>query len=78
MATDFAGRTVANGLMIFGMKRTKRLKALAHWIAFNAQLDTALQRALVQKTKKDQVDTKAKKLSPGPLDSENKWTDWEA
>eukprot|EP00957_Ditylum_brightwellii_P151925 11569271-Ditylum_brightwellii.AAC.1 len=27
---------------------------------------------------KDQADTKAKDSSPGPLDSENKWTDWEA
>eukprot|EP00957_Ditylum_brightwellii_P049212 3733936-Ditylum_brightwellii.AAC.1 len=27
---------------------------------------------------KDQTDTKAKESSPGLLDSENKWTDWEA
>eukprot|EP00957_Ditylum_brightwellii_P024069 1815241-Ditylum_brightwellii.AAC.1 len=27
---------------------------------------------------KDQADTKAKELNPGPLDSENEWTDWEA
>eukprot|EP00957_Ditylum_brightwellii_P101640 7745963-Ditylum_brightwellii.AAC.1 len=72
MATDFAGRTIANGQMNFGMKRTKRLKAFLHW------LDTALQQELVQKAMKDQTDTKAKESSPGPLDSENKWTYWEA
>jgi hypothetical protein len=32
MATDFAGRTAANGRIHFGMRRTKRLKAFAHWI----------------------------------------------
>eukprot|EP00957_Ditylum_brightwellii_P174393 13278219-Ditylum_brightwellii.AAC.1 len=96
MATDFAGRTVANVQMNFGMRRTKRLEAFAHWvqdfvqvskapsiiglsqITFNMQLDTALQQPLVQKAMKDQADTKAKESGPGPLDSENKWTDWEA
>eukprot|EP00957_Ditylum_brightwellii_P185523 14124955-Ditylum_brightwellii.AAC.1 len=32
MATDFAGMTVANGRIHFGMKRTKRLKAFSHWV----------------------------------------------
>eukprot|EP00957_Ditylum_brightwellii_P085481 6501963-Ditylum_brightwellii.AAC.1 len=41
-------------------------------------LDTALQCALVQKAMKDQSDKKSKESSPGPLDSENKWTDWKA
>ena len=81
MATDFAGRTVANGHIHFGMRRTKRLKAFAHWvqdfvrvsktpsiiglsqITFNAQLDTALQRALVRKAMRDQADTKLNKSS---------------
>eukprot|EP00957_Ditylum_brightwellii_P002910 222607-Ditylum_brightwellii.AAC.1 len=32
MATDFAGRTAANGHINFGMRRTKRLKGFAHWV----------------------------------------------
>ena len=32
MSTDFSGRTVANGKIIFGTNRTKFLKAVAHWV----------------------------------------------
>ena len=32
MASDFSSRTVANGRINFGTMRTKRLKALIHWI----------------------------------------------
>eukprot|EP00957_Ditylum_brightwellii_P003272 248588-Ditylum_brightwellii.AAC.1 len=32
MATDFAGRTAANGCINFGMRRIRRLKLFAHWV----------------------------------------------
>ena len=32
MSSDFASRTQANGRFYFGTLRTKRLKALTHWI----------------------------------------------
>ena len=32
MATEWAGRTAQNGRIIFGVRRTKLLKGLTHWI----------------------------------------------
>ena len=32
LSTDFSGRTQANRKIHFGMCRTKRLKALLHWV----------------------------------------------
>ena len=32
LSTDFSGRTKSNGKIHYGMKRTKRMKALLHWV----------------------------------------------
>ena len=32
LSTDFGGRTQANGMMYLGMHRTKKTKALLHWV----------------------------------------------
>ena len=32
LSTDFSGRTKSNGKIHSGMKRTKRMKALLHWV----------------------------------------------
>ena len=44
---------------------------------FNSQLSRASQRAHIRKQIHDDSDNKAKASSPGPLESEDKWIDWE-
>ena len=34
LSTEFSGRTQDNGKIQFGMRRTKRTKALLHWVHY--------------------------------------------
>ena len=47
-------------------------------VIFIQQLDTALYRAYIKKKLVDQSNTKAKETSLGPLESENKFKEWES
>ena len=95
MASDFSGRTAANGRITFGTRRTKGLKSLTHWAqdfyrvsvepsiagldepGFKEQLDRATKRADIRKNLKAQTKTSAEAATPGPLESEKHWKQWE-
>ena len=95
MSESYSKRTTTAGKIDFGIRRTKRLKFMMHWVhdfyrvssipttvgldhaGFLAAIAVAGQRADVRKQLKDQSNEKAKVASPGPLVSENKWTEWE-
>lgn len=93
MAKTFSSRTVQNGRIIFGTNRTKWLKAILHWVqdfyrvsdtptivdlnetTFKAALRTAESRDKIRITlRKNNIPSDA---SPGPLDRESKWKEWE-
>ena len=96
LSSDIARRTQANGKIHFGMRRTKRMKALLHWVQyfyriseyptvfemnevmFIIQFETALYRADIRKKIIHQSNTKDQEASTGPLESENKWKEWES
>ena len=95
MASKYASRTQLEGKIHFGIRRTKLLKALVHWIqdfycvsetpkidnltqvTFKDALQIALVRANIRKSIKDDTSTSADAASPGPLESERKWKQWE-
>ena len=95
MAGGFASRTVQDGRINFGLRRTKLTKALVHWVqdfyrvsetpsitglnevTFKGQLERALARAEIRKALKSQTSTSAGAASPGPLESEKMWKQWE-
>jgi hypothetical protein len=95
MATEWAGRTVVNGRITFGIRRTKLLKALTHWVkdffrissiphintlnenGFKSHLQRALARSDIRSNIKDQMKIAATASSPGPLESERQWKQWE-
>ncbi len=93
MALDWAGRTNANGRIHFGLRRTKLLKALVNWVQdfyrisavptianinkeeFISQLHRAIHRAEIRNTMKDA--SANDESSPGMLESERQWKQWE-
>lgn len=93
MAKTFASRTAHNGRIIFGTNRTKWLKAIVHWvqdflrvsehptivglseISFKAALRTAESRDTIRSTLRD--NDIPSDVSPGPLERESKWKEWE-
>lgn len=93
MSKTFANRTVNNGRMIFGTNRTKYLKAITNWTqdfyrvsevptivslnepAFKSQLRRAEIRDKIRKTVISSTVTSI--ASPGPLEKESKWKEWE-
>ena len=91
MAAEFGKRTAANGRIIFGLGRTKKLQGVMHWIQdgyrtsdvlnyndFNEQeLAEAQGRSLVRKSDIDLVDTNTKAADPGKFKDERKWPEWE-
>ena len=95
MASDFGGRTVANGRIIFGTRRTKLLQALTHWVrdfyrvsgvptivglneyTFKTALNTALAREDIRVNMAKLAKVSAEAASPGPLESERMWKQWE-
>lgn len=90
MAEEFSKRAVANGRIIFGIGRIKRLSGLMHWVqdCFRTNTDPhnvvfdedalneALSRALVRKADIDLVDTNSKAADPGKFKDERKWNEW--
>ena len=93
MAKTFSNRTAQNGRIIFGTNRTKWLKAVIHWvqdfyrvsdtptivdlseITFKTALRTAESRDKIRATlRKNDIPSDA---SPGPLERESKWKEWE-
>jgi len=95
LSDSFSRRTATTGRIVFGIRRTKKLKSLLHWvqdfyrvssipsieglteITFTEALTRARQRADVRELMLQQSEHRQKVASPGPLVSENKWTDWE-
>ena len=93
MAKSFAARTSTGGRIIFGTNRTKWLKALVHWVQDFARvsctptvwdldepqlkqaLRTAESRAKIRATLKS--NDIPKDASPGLLERESKWKEWE-
>ena len=93
MAKSFASRTVAGGKFFFGTNRTKWLKALVHWrqdfhrisdtptiiglteMTFKQALRTAETRDKIRATLKD--NDIPRDASPGLLEREAKWKEWE-
>lgn len=97
MAEEWHRRS-ANGRprrIIFGIRRTKLLKGITHWVAdfyrvsdiphvdnlnedaFKSQILRALARNEVRRQMRDDTKTAADAASPGPLESEKKWKQWE-
>ena len=96
MARDFAGRaTGLGGRINFGIRRTKKLIGLVHWVedfyrvsnipsieglskvTFSTQLERALDRERARKRLIDQSSISAKAATPGLLENERKWKEWE-
>ena len=87
MAEEFSKHSVAQGHIVFGLGRTKKLTGLMHWVqdcfhtddhpdytTFNdEQLAEAQSRALVCKANIDLVDTNTKVADPGKFKDECKW-----
>ena len=95
MSSDFSHRTANNGRIYFGTNRTKRIKALIHWVQdiyrvskvptivglsqtlFRAELERALAREEIRKSLRELTKTATDEASPGPLEKEKQWKEWE-
>ena len=95
LSESFSRRTQANCRIDFGIRRTKKMKFMLHWVhdfyrtslnpsteglnqvSFLQAITVAGERSDERRQLKEQSVAKAKVASPGPLQSENKWTDWE-
>ena len=91
MADEFGKRTVANGRIVFGLGRTKKLVGAMHWVQdcyrssdspehvpFDDEaLFGALSLSQVRKADVDLVATNAKAVDPGKFKDERKWPEWE-
>jgi hypothetical protein len=91
MADEFGKRTVANGRIVFGLGRTKKLTGVMHWIQdcyraddapshenFNNEaLFEALSLAQIRKSDVELVVTNTKAADPGKFKDERKWPEWE-
>lgn len=91
MASEFGKRTQAQGRIVFGLGRTKKLTGIMHWVQdcyragdtpshedFDiAILFEALSRAQIRESDIDLVATNAKAADPGKFKDERKWPEWE-
>jgi hypothetical protein len=91
MADEFGKRTLAQGRIVFGLGRTKKLTGVMHWVQdrFRANdvpnhgdfneiaLFEALSLAQIRKSDIDLVDTNTKAANPGKFKDERKWPEWE-
>ncbi|KAI2500072.1 hypothetical protein MHU86_14399 [Fragilaria crotonensis] len=91
MADEFGKRSVAQGRIVFGLGRTKKLTGVMHWVQdrfrandvpshedFNEPaLFEALSLAQIRKSDIDLVDTNTKAANPGKFKDERKWPEWE-
>jgi hypothetical protein len=91
MADDFGKRTQANGRIVFGLGRTKKLVGVMHWVhdCYRASdvpnhehfdeetLFEALSMAQIRKLDMELVATNSKAADPGKFNDERKWPEWE-
>ena len=91
MASEFSKRTVAQGCLVFGLGRTKKLTGVMHWVqdCYRAGdvptheeftvlgLFEALSRAQIRESDIDLVATNSKAADPGKFKDERKWPEWE-
>ena len=91
MAEEFGKGVVADGRIVFGLGRIKKLIGVMHWIQdcyrtsdipdhreFDDEaLARATRRALIRQVEKDLVETNAKAANPGKFKSETKWPEWQ-
>ena len=91
MASEFGKRTQAQGRIVFGLGRTKKLTGIMHWVQdcyragdtpshedFDiAILFEALSRAQIRESDIDLVATNAKAADPGKFKDERKWPECE-
>jgi hypothetical protein len=92
MADKFGKRTAANGRVVFGLGRTKKLTGVMHWVqdCFRASdvpdhnnfdeaaLYQALSLAQVRKSDIELVTTNSKAADPGKFKDERRWPEWES
>ena len=90
-ADDFVKRTIADGRIVFGLGRTKKLVGVLHWIQdcsraddvpdhanFNkALLYESLSLAQIRKLDIELVTSNTKAANPGKFKDEQKWPEWE-
>ena len=91
MADEFGKRTQANGRIVFGLGRTKKLTGVMHWVQdcyraddipdhtnfTTAALYEALSLAQIRKSDIELVATNTKAADPGKFKDERKWPEWE-
>jgi hypothetical protein len=91
MADEFGKRTQANGRIVFGLGRTKKLTGVMHWVQdcyraddapdhgnfTMAALYEALSLAQIRKSDIELVTTNTKAADPGKFKDERKWPEWE-
>jgi uncharacterized membrane protein YgcG len=91
MAEEFGKRTAANGRIVFGLGRIKKLIGAMHWVQdcyrsndspdqvpFDEQaLFGALSLSQVRKADIELVATNTKAVEPGKFKDERKWPEWE-
>ena len=91
MADEFGKRTQANGRIVFGLGRVKKLIGVTHWVQdcfrasdvpnhahFNLNvLYESLSLAQIRKSDIDLVATNSKAADPGKFKDERKWPEWE-
>jgi hypothetical protein len=91
MADDFGKLTQANGRIVFGLGRTKKLVGVMHWVhdCYRASdvpnhehfdeetIFDALSMAQIRKSDMELVATNSKAADPGKFKDERKWPEWE-
>ena len=91
MADEFGKRTQANGRIVFGLGRTKKLTGVMHWVQdchrandipnhenFDEEtMYAALSLAQIRKSDIELVTTNSKAADPGKFKDERKWPEWE-
>ena len=91
MVNEFGKRSIAQGRIVFGLGRTKKLAGVMHWVQdcfrsndvsdhadFNEPaLYEALSLAQIRKSDIDLVDTNTRVANPGKFKDERKWPEWE-
>ena len=91
MAAEFGKRAAAQGHILFGLGRTKKLTGVMHWVQdcyragdtpdhadfTTAAMFEALSLAQVRESDIDLVSTNSKAADPGKFKDERKWPEWE-
>jgi hypothetical protein len=92
MADEFGKLAQANGRIVFGLGRTKKLVGVMHWVqdccyrASNIpnhehfdeeELFEALSMAQIRRSDMELVATNSKAADPGTFKDERKWPEWE-